>query len=417
MHSVVRLLTAVWLLSLCACASRQLDFTWKPKEVNGRKVILFVPGLYGSALAETKSGSRVFQTLGQALWGKIPLALSGKELGIEDARELRADGVLDGVNVIPLIYTADGYGDTFDYLTDTFSKKTKVIPFAYDWRRNNVEAAQLLGRKIRQLRAAGAKSIALVGHSLGALLVAYYLRYGEQELEKAEENWEGTKYVDAAVVAGGPYAGSMTSFHDFLRGTSVGLSSTPLAAESIGTFYSFYQFLPRVETGYFLSPDMSSFGEALFSVDNWRKWNAGLFSGDKKAKGPLLLKRTKYTERALSVGRKFSDLMARPQSHPPIRKISLLAISGTGKKTLGRAYWSGKQWLFKDKAMREITGSEVATLLEDGDGLVTTASSKLPAAFNSLAVQIFQFPMEHRGMYLQSDVQDKVTPFLTSLGY
>lgn len=234
-------LIAVGFFLVGSCVSRKPV----PTPAAQNKVIIFVPGLYGTALADKKTGERVFQTFGQALWGSIPLALSGAELGIPDAREIRPDGLLDQVSVVPLLYSIDAYGDSVDYLQREFGAEARVVAFSYDWRRDNTEAVQALGREVRKQREQGATSVALVGHSLGGILIGFYLRYGEQELGNAVETWEGTKTVDAVVIAGSPFHGAMAAFHDLLNGTSAGYAKTPLGALSLGSFPSYYEFLPR----------------------------------------------------------------------------------------------------------------------------------------------------------------------------
>ncbi len=398
-------------LAVTACASRQPSSLWTADTVKNRKVILFIPGLYGTALAREADGARVFQTLGQGLWGKIPLALEGNELGIQGAVNLRADGVLDRVTIVPFLYSVDGYGGSVDYLSRVFGERTKIIAFSYDWRQDNIKAVRALAQQVRDLRGAGATSIALVGHSLGALIAAYYLRYGDQETEGATETWAGAQQVEAAVLAGAPFHGSMTAFHDFLKGTAVGFAKTPLAAESIGSFPSFYQFLPHADAATFVSKDFVPLGDSIYRVENWNTWKAGLFSNFETVDPVTREKRIEYTKRGLRTGRNFSALMIKPSSVCSSRPIPVLVGAGMGAKTLGRAMWTGTNWRFSDSSSKE------QTLLEDGDGLVTSVSSSLPTAYHCLGVERAAFNMEHRGMFTRSDVQARVTAFLEKGGF
>lgn len=400
------------------CASRQLNPDWTADAVKGRRVIVFIPGLYGSALAEEGTGDRFFQTFGQALWGKTPLALAGDELKIQGARRLRADGVLDKIKVIPLLISFDAYGGSFDYLKDEFGDRGTVVPFGYDWRQDDTQAVQALGRQVRSLRAAGAASIVLVGHSLGAVVAAFYLRYGEQGLEGARENWDGAKFVDGAVLAAGPYGGSMAAFHDLLHGTSVGGAETPLAAESLGSFPSFYQFVPQAESGAFVNQDFSVVKDGVFQLGNWKRWRAGLFHTAEPLDDPTRQRRESYTEQCFRLGRSFALLMQAPPKAASPRRIPLLVISGTGNPTGAKALWTGKKWIFHDDKLPDDFVKKTGSLMEDGDGLVTAASAQLPDAYaRSLNVEKVSFPMEHRGVFTRSDVQKKVTDFLTRLGH
>ena len=63
--------------------------------------IILVPGFKGTALARADTGKRVWITAGQALVGNTSLAWDQAELGLSDARPLRADGLLFNVRIVP----------------------------------------------------------------------------------------------------------------------------------------------------------------------------------------------------------------------------------------------------------------------------------------------------------------------------
>ena len=343
--------------------------------MRGKRVIIFVPGFYGTALADSRTGSRVFQTFGQALWGGIPLALTEPDLGVPDARPLRTDGLLGAVSVIPGIYSLDGYGGSLDFLTDAYGREARVIPFAYDWRRDNYVAVKALAQQVRDLERDGARSIVLVAHSMGGIIVSYYLRYGDADFATATETWEGARHIEAVIAAGVPFGGSIKAFYNLFNGTSVGLATKPLTAVTLGTFPSMYQLVP---------------GSRLLAFDEWKSRRAGLFQDEVSPE--IRARRDEYLRWCLSRARALRAIIDGPLVHAPTRKVPFLSVVGIG----------------------EDTPSSREKLEEDGDGVVARADAQLPGAYaRALAVEKHEIAMPHVGMYVRGDVQEIVKKFLS----
>src|SRR5690242_2805958 len=94
-----------------------------------KSVVIVVPGYYGTALADSKTGERLHITFGKALFGSTPLALNIESLDIPNAVPTRPDGVLERMTFFPGIYSIDMSGVLVDFLTDAFPE-TKVVAFA-----------------------------------------------------------------------------------------------------------------------------------------------------------------------------------------------------------------------------------------------------------------------------------------------
>ncbi len=397
-YSMNWILTSIGILmSLIGCTSQSLSSKWEPESVKGKKVIVFVPGLYGSALSD-EDGDRVFQTFGQGLWGTIPLAFEGERFGIEGARRLSASGILDRVSIIPGIYSVDGYGGSVEAIR--MGRETQVIPFYYDWRQDCVLAVGKLHQEILKLKEAGVESIALVGHSLGGLLIAYFLRYGSQPAESAQETWEGVNLVDGVVVASSPFRGSLQAFYDLRYGTAVGFAKTPLNALSLGSFATFFQFLPPESSAIYLGIQK----EPVYALENWKRWKLGLFSNLMGASELQMKEREVFTQKWLKQGPLFSKMLNAKRGKGPSRKIPMLSMIGKGERTLAKARLNGEQWAFDQ--------------FEDGDGLVTLHSAELPAAYSEhLTVEKKSYPMAHRGVFTLKSIQEEAHQFLLSHGF
>ena len=231
------------LLSLSGCGTQNIPPS--NTEIKRDSAIILVPGYYGTRLVRENDGHIIWISASEALFGRQPLTLPLPGLELTNTTELRPDGILDTVRVIPLMYSVDVYGSLLDELRSSYNYRADVIPFTYDWRGDLMEAVQSLDTLIRQLQTEGKHDIAIVAHSLGGLIVSYYLRYGTQEVESAVETWEGSQRVSAVVMAGVPFLGVMNSFRNMNFGVSVKLNTSMLTSEAYASFPSSYYTLTR----------------------------------------------------------------------------------------------------------------------------------------------------------------------------
>lgn len=408
------------LFFVSACATNPLVCSWKTGEVKNQNVILFVPGLYGSALAEASTGDRFFLNFTRALWGRRPLAMAGEKLGFEDSVDLRSDGLMEQLSVIPGLYTIDFYGGTFRYLQKTYADRARVIPFPYDWRQNDFQTVHELAEQVKALKSAGAKSITLIGHSLGATVIAFYLRYGDPKTE-VRETWEGARMVDRAVVASPIFRGAMKAFWDFQTGVSLGFSSVPLSASALGSMPSYYQFLPPSELGSFKDAEFRNVHQEIYRAENWEHWKSGLFQETTATQ--FHEPRKTYTANCLKEAVRFSSLLRAESKMKNPHPIPVLVGIGTGVPTPSKAVWTGKnslkektgKWVFEEEEFKELFPHSSESLFEDGDGLVTVSSAEPPLAYmENLQLNKILLPMPHRGMFTRSDFQEKVDQFLNN---
>ncbi len=243
-----------------------------------RNPIVVVPGLLGSRLEN--------QETGRTVWGAfVPLRRQGAELALPmragaPLAALRdsthAVEVLDRVRVDWLRLSveqkayfhllaalgAGGYRDAnlglagaIDYGSDHFT----CFQFPYDWRRDLVESARSLDAFLREkrayvvdeLRARGIErpdvKFDVVAHSLGGLVLRYYLRYGTAEPPPpgTPPSWAGAELIERAVLVGTPNGGSLAAFRALLEGERITWILPRYEAAVLGSFPSFYQLLPR----------------------------------------------------------------------------------------------------------------------------------------------------------------------------
>ncbi len=376
------LLCAILLLSSCGSKTVRYDLDAKTKSL--RPAIIFIPGFYGSALADEKTGERFFLTSWGAVFSGTPLAITTPDLGVDGAHSLRADGVLEYLRIIPGLYSVNVYGDTLDFLRDTFKETAEIVPFDYDWRQEISQSARKLDLLVKSLQAAGVPQILFVAHSMGGLVATYYLRYGSQDPLTAIDNGEGAKQVSATVIAGTPFGGSAYAFRNLQTGTSLGPADAPLTAASMGTFGSMYQLLPNPDGKAYLNSNGEPLGKEVFSPEVWKKKKMGLFRKRGEVSAVVQARREAYVTQALQKGESFISKVRTEKGNGP--SPAMLYLVGTGIPTVSHALWSrptlaeeGK-WLYDDESVQKaFPGGAKLSLISDGDNTVPAVSATPPA--------------------------------------
>lgn len=400
----MKILLGLTLVLLVACGSKTVRYSAATTPLT-RPAIIFIPGFYGSALADPETGERFFLTAWGATFGKTPLALTDPDLGIPDSRPLREDGVLAHVRIIPGIYSANVYGSAMDFLESKFGKDAEIVPFSYDWRRDIGESAGRLDALVGELKARGTPRVLIVAHSMGGLLAAHYL---------GQPSYKGRGLVAATVIAGTPFAGAITAFRNLQIGTALGASSVPLSYESMGTFPSMYQLLPPSESGAYLTPSGAALTEDVLSPEVWRTAHFGLLRERSDLSPALREKRETFVTRSLARAREFfRGLSGAAEKDAP----AMLYFVGTGSPTFSRAMWSGKTlhekgiWLYDEETVK--TKSPGTSLYEDGDGTVSTKSATPPAGLvRRLPGEIVQVAAHHEAMFECEPLLAAVEKFL-----
>lgn len=260
-----------------------------------RNPIIVIPGVLGSKLIDTESGTVAWGEIGRGLENpkkdeeirRIALPMhEGKTL-----QELRdnviTDSVLESIKITIYGVTVEknAYGNILaslgvgGFINENYGE-TKTIDygdrhytsfqFAYDWRRDLVEAAKQLHEYILEKRTYVQKEIAkrhgienkdvkfnIVAHSMGGLVARYYLRYGVADLPDDGSlpplTWAGSRFVEQVVLIGTPNAGSIDTFRLLIEGSHLAPGLPSFDAAILGTMPALYQLLPRARHGHVVS--------------------------------------------------------------------------------------------------------------------------------------------------------------------
>ncbi|MGE3787486.1 MAG: hypothetical protein AB7H03_12660 [Nitrospirales bacterium] len=385
-----------------------------------KSAIILVPGYYGTRLVRKADRSLVFISLTQALFGDQSLTLPVPGLGFEGTTELEPDGILDEVGVIPPFYSIDVYGSLLDRLSTSTHPSLEVIPFTYDWREDLMEAVQSLDTLIHRLQAEGTERISLVAHSMGGLIVSYYLRYGTQDIDSAVETWQGAEGIQEVVMAGVPFLGVMNSFRNMNFGATVGWNSSLLSAEAYASFPASYYTLPVADIDELLTLERKPIKGFIRKATQWQQSGWGLLKTSKTLSPQIDERRADYTSHWLQRSQRFLELLRAPTTTTSPHRPSLLYVYAKGTPTLAKGIWKGNQvtgpdsLLFEDP---EITASHAEGMANgffvDGDGTVPVPSALLPSAYRqSFPTTMREYEVGHTELVTRRTIQKDILTFL-----
>ena len=337
-------------------------------------MVVFVPGLLGSQLLR-KDGSIAWLNLGNT-FGHHDLSLP-REVPFKASRDELYPGFLIGTDsALPRAFGFTEYADLLELLDAAgyqpgIGSGLRYAVYTYDWRRDLVEAAGGLARRLEGLAHAMDEPNArfhLVGHSMGGLVVRWYLRYGAAEPDaKSPVTWAGARRAASVVLTATPNAGSIPALGAILSGERVGLSHTTLAASVVSRMPAVYQLLPPAGTRPLVDLAGKDVESDLHDPATWERWGWGPFGRKDKATAS----ERSFVKAALDRARAFHAGLARvPETKSP---VPVYALGGDCLLTLGRAI-VGEGPAGAPPRFVARNGFEQDLIFEAGDGRVTRSS-------------------------------------------
>ncbi len=410
----------------CVRPNRQPDLVRIFKtaaERKGKVPIIIIPGILGSRLKNKTTGAEVWPKLGHAE-DDLDLPITPDLKANRD--DLIATEVVDKAKLGFLIPEIGVYEDLITTLEknagykrgnmdspDPDGDQDTFYLFSYDWRRDNVESAQLLAEKVDELKKKLGKpnlQFNFICHSLGGLIARYYIMYGGDDVlgnHDAKVTWKGSKNVNKLVMVGTPNEGSMDALRSLVEGYSVyggdrkrfGLF-TKIDTIAAGSMPSVFQLLPHHGTEEFLDASMNPVQADLYDVETWKKYQ-WLYYDPEYRKGitKRLIKKfgtveaeqklqTLYSEQeaylkvVLARAGDFDEALDRkPELKIPLRSF---VLCGDCEPTLRAPVLidNGKRWItvFQSKKL-SFSGTTIKRsavelrMFEPGDGRVTRKSA------------------------------------------
>ncbi|MBC7427554.1 MAG: hypothetical protein H7336_03010 [Bacteriovorax sp.] len=393
------------LISVVACSSGNTEISSNKIPFDPsmpKKIILFVPGYYGSMLKEEATGKIRWAKASNFLLSQTGLAdeIPGTKIGSNN--KLVVTEVLRNVQVLPKVWDVDSYQSTLEQL-DTFAltNHMHLEAVAYDWRDDFVSSLKTIDAKIKSFNLRPNDELYIVSHSQGALLMAYYIRYGAQDVDTAVENWEGLKHIKKLALIAPPLHGLMILFRDMEDGTVVGLNRSLLSDKDYSSFKSTFFFLPPKGEDIGISEQGEKISLAIHNIDNWQKntWGAFKFAAPNEVKAVR-----SFVEKYMSRSERFHELLRAPIVNYPAVKIPLLHMRGLGHKTLEFAR-------LKQKGERRGYAFKKSDAT-DGDGTVTDKSGASLAFFRFFNFISIETKFSHLDVLAKPESQIKIQKFL-----
>ena len=445
------LLSVALVLSGAGCGARRTPdlarIFERAKSRRGKPPVVIVPGILGSRLRNPRTNEMVWPSAIRSDVDGLSLPMTADLAANRDA--LVADEIVTTARLIPKferlspeVYVyRELLGALKDYAgyregrwdaprPEDFEDTFYVFP--YDWRRDNVETAGLLVRRLEELKRKLGKPglrFNVVAHSMGGLVARYAARYGAADLPPdgagPRPTWAGASHIAKIFMIGTPNEGTAEALVTLLEGYSIteGLRRrvrllNKLRREDAVSIPSIYQLLPHAESARFLDANLRELNVDLYDPHAWREYGwSPIFQAEfreRHARGEAMDEDGRLAPRpaeeleayfaaALKRARRFHEALDAPSGVPP--PVHLFAFGGDCEETLSApvllrdAKAGGWRTVtqprpFRDSAGREWKRKEVErAMYEPGDGRVTRRSLMGETLRDVRRSQLFNTPL------------------------
>ncbi len=390
----------------------------------GKRPVIVIPGVLGSRLINSKTGEVVWPSVLRSDDEHSMLPMTPNLAANRD--DVVSSGIVETVKlarVLPEVYV---YRELLDALrhyggyregdwnnpTDGGDRDTFYV-FAYDFRRDNVESAQLLERRLRALKEKLHRPdlrFNVLAHSMGGLVARYAAMYGDSDLPAdgvpPQPTWAGAADINKIIMLGVPNEGSADAFSTLIDGYSIteGLRRripllNKLTAEESITAPSIFQLLPHGKAATFLDENLKPLPIDLYDPAVWKKYGWSPINDPEYRR--RYVNRRNDSARALAGKRSLEELdgylaavlQRARRFHDALDTVSdsnvpvvLLAIGGDCEETLNAPIvmrnTKRDRWLtlIRPREYRTATGQKITrqqaedAMSAPGDGRVTRRS-------------------------------------------
>lgn len=442
-------------IAYSVCASALLAAAALCASAQANPPVILIPGLTGSELVDGKTGTKIWFKLHHVHKNDLRLPISPNILANHDdlkpgdiIRDVKA-GILPRMDIygglIASLVSKGGYREGRWDVPPVRGYENTIYVFPYDWRRDNVENARLLIRKIdalkRKLRRPNLK-FDVIGHSMGGLIARYAAMYGDNDLPvsgTATPNWAGAKDISRLIMLGTPNEGSPLSLKDLINGFSLLGIEVPfpivrnMSKYDVFTIPAAYELLPAPGTVKAYDDELRPIDLDLYDPATWSKygWNVIEDKDFEKEFDPAEQKvASAYFAAVLDRAKRFQLALNNITSSSSPVKFDM--IGSACKDTLDAMVLYQKKdgkWdtvfkadSFESAAGRKITSEELKEkIYGPGDGVVTRRSFSAETSSRADGVESIIAPASttwicegHNKLPSNAEVQAKVLAILNS---
>ncbi len=428
----------------------------------GKMPVIIIPGLLGSELINRETNETVWFDLGRSKNDDLRLPISADLAANRD--NLIPGDILRNIKYLKFfpeteIYSkaatslevpGDYHEGKWDAPNENDFQDTYYV-FPYDWRRDNVENAQLLIKRIDDLKTKLKRpdlKFNIIAHSMGGLIARYAAMYGTADLptgaRRITPNWSGATRINKVFLVGTPNEGSITSLDALINGYAIGPRGInipfiqDLTRFDMFTIPALFQLLPHGGTLRAFDDKLKPLRIDIYSEKTWEKYGWTAYTDPKFAKEFSIREQVAardYFRAVLARARRFHQALdANIGAKSP---VSFYLLGSDCKPTLDAVIIrrNGKDdgWKtqfkadgFKRSDGTKVTDKELETLIyAKGDGVVTERSfltSSLNGARvrggnykSALAVKDISFACDvHNRLLSNAEVQNKLFADLVS---
>lgn len=275
------LLSLLFLSSCSGYLQPDLERIYRPlAEKTKSTPVIFIPGIMGSQL---KQGDTTFWP--GSLWDlafgsnldQLALPVDHQDF-LKNRDDLQPDGLFlaaGGENFYQeIVNTLEQTGGYHCVDPSRIKPDTNCVLFAWDWRRDLVEAAGKLDQLVEQLRTARGNEylkVDIVAHSAGGLLTRYFLRYGSKDVLTTETptiDHRGAYKVRKAILIGTPNYGSISALQQAITGMPVALSR--IKPEVLASMPILGQLLPHPDRNWMIDINGKRIDRDIFNIETWQ---------------------------------------------------------------------------------------------------------------------------------------------------
>lgn len=420
----------------------------------GKAPIIIIPGLTGSDLVNSKTGEQVWFKNHRSKDDDLRLPISANLVADRDS--LVSRDIIRSVKflkflpeseiyerLINALETRGGYREAKWTTATRRDYQDTFYVFPYDWRRDNVENARLLIRRIETLKRRLGKpdlKFNVIAHSMGGLIARYAAMYGNADLPSGTPTptWAGARHFGRVFLLGTPNEGSVSALDALLNGFSyVGGGLNLPFVQNISRFDVFtlpssYQLLPHEGTLVAYDENLKPITIDIFDPGQWEKYNWAIWQDDDFAKkfDATEQKNAKaFFIAALARAKQFQTALdANTQAKPP---VSFYLFGSDCKETPAAVLMlhddKQNRWQTHFKADgftrsngEKVKDEQVKPLLFGLGDSVVTKRSLIGESFKNIGKLVVPITAElyqcegHTKLVTSPEVQDKLFALLTA---